>query len=226
MATTATKRRFLAELGPMLGQLGYGIVPGPTIVSGLFWKRHEDLVLMLCVDFSRRYAERVTCSFYLSRSFAFSVPFRNLPHWVYVRLGHFLTTEERARLLPPEFQREGVVDAWWIGATSETCASLVSAVKLTEPRYLGQPGLLEAVRCNEDAAERRALDEEVARSERAGVTATGLKHQPKRYPKEVPPEWFWAAEVVATAHRSPYLSAAYTEMLALDAWRVATLLGT
>lgn len=34
------------------------------------------------------------------------------------------------------------------------------------------------------------------------------------------------AEVVATAHRSPYLSGAYTGMLALDAWRVATLLGT
>jgi hypothetical protein len=53
---------------------------------------------------------------------------------------------------------------------------------------------------------------------------TGLQHQPQRYFTATEPQWYWAAELVLKEQRPSSAKPDFIRIVALDAWRVDTLL--
>lgn len=218
-----SRRKLTETLSARLGGLDYDRVLGPTSgAAAVYYKRIDDLFLTLGLEFSTRYDDRFSGSFYLSQSLEWAYIVRGFPRGAYQRIGHFLDAAERRRFLDPIFTEPGVVDAWWIGFTEGAAAAFVEAVQLAEPRFLGQKGLQDAVRQCEGLKCHREILQEVARTAaRLTSPPDGLDAQPKRYPQKVGREWFWAAEVVIGSRRPDVLRLNYVTLVALDAWRVA-----
>jgi hypothetical protein len=222
-----SRRGVIETLSAALEDLDYGRVAGPVKgAAAIYYKAIDGLFLTLGVEFSTRYDDRFTGSFYLSRSLEWAYVVRGFPMEAYQRIGHFLDSAERHRLLDPIFTEPGVVDAWWIGFTDSTVSAFVEAVRLTESRFLGQDGIRDAVLQSEGLKRHRDLLDEVARTT-AALTAPPdvLIAQPKRYPAGVDPKWFWAAEVIISSRRPELLKPEYITLVALDAWRVVALAG-
>ena len=220
----ASRRQLLRSLLKRLQEQGYQSVPGPMSgAAAAFYKPVDQLFLTLGIQFSTRYTDRFTGAFYLSRSFEWAYVPEGFPEEAYQRIGRFLTPEERARLLTPFFAQAGVVDAWWVGFEESTVTAFIEAVKVTEPRFLRQSGLREAVLACDSLRRHRDLLEEVSQTAR---TLTGpppeLVHQPGSYVKAAGPQWYWAAEVVLR-HRAQKVNRGSVGMVALDAWRVDQL---
>jgi hypothetical protein len=221
-----SRRHVIQDVSRRLEALGYRRVPGPidgaAVVS---YKAVDDLILTLGVQFSTRYADRFTGSFYLSRSLEWAYLPHGFPANAYQRVGRFLSVEERARLLQPFFSQRGVVDAWWEGTEAPVLSAFWEAIKLTEPRFLGQPGVITTVRECEALALHRVILEEVARTGRDLVVAPqDLNHQPSSHYKGAGPRWYWAAEIVLRRYKPDAVNPAFVGLVALDAWRVETLI--
>ena len=217
-----SRRRLVEAVALGVGSLGYGRVAGP--VSGalaVFYKRVDQLILTLGLEASAHYEARFTGSFYLSRSFEWAYVVRGFPTAAYRRIGHFLTADERAEMLEPEFCEVGVVDAWWTGFTPERVSVFVRAVELAEPRFRAQSGLREAVLECEGLRRHRQMLDEVVHLVETGSAPEGGIFQPKQFPKDVPRDWFYGAELVLRRHRPESVNPKYVSLLALDAWRVA-----
>jgi len=215
----------IATLSAALENLDYGRVAGPVKgAAAVYYKAIDGLFLTVGVEFSTRYDDRFTGSFYLSRSLEWAYVVRGFPLEAYQRIGHFLDVAERRRLLDPIFAEPGVVDAWWIGFADATVSAFVEAVRLCEPRFLAQNGLRDAVLQCDGLKRHRELLDEIGRTA-AALTAPPdvLLAQPKRYPAGVDAKWFWAAELVISSRRPEVLKPEYVGLVALDAWRVAGL---
>ncbi|HEX7829390.1 MAG TPA: hypothetical protein VF787_07020 [Thermoanaerobaculia bacterium] len=170
------------------------------------WVSH-DLVLSLGIESSSRYKGRFTGSFYLSRSFTWAY----LPSWfprdAYGRVGHFLRPDERELLLPSEFRRPGVVDAWW-WAEEDDINKFAQAVRLGGPRFVETPGLVEKISSNEGIQRHVALLDAVA--DRAGAAVVA---------PDVPTNWLDAARDVLSKSVGPSPKATLVQLIATDAWR-------
>ena len=121
-------------LEPGLVARGYERASGPTVAAALFWKLKTPLVLTLGIEFSRLHDERFTGSFYLAPWFCWGFMPIDYPDAAYKRVGRFLTSDERARLLRAPYADPGVVDAWWIGFSEESAEAFVESVGLAEGR--------------------------------------------------------------------------------------------
>jgi len=221
-----SKRQVIRKIEESVGALGYERVPGPISgAAAVFYKVHGDLVLTFGLQFSTRYEDRFTGSFYLSRSFEWGYVPDGFPHEAYQRIGRFLTKEERILLLPSFFSQPGVVDAWWIGFDVATVTSFIEAIRLTEPRFLRQPGLIDAVsRCEAISRHVSLLHATAAMARGLKERPPGLRHQPQRYSTVTEPQWYWAAELVLQQQRPSSAEPGFVRLVALDAWRVDTLL--
>jgi len=221
-----SKKTLLREVDKGLTELNYKLTPVLTgSFASLHFKKVEEFVLTLALEFSKYYEDRFTASFYLS--YSFELPFYPpglLRELAYRRVGEFLTLEERRKLLDQEFCREGVVDAWWIKFTQESIFSFLETTQLCEARFLGQKKLFNAIReCSELHAMRELLGEIKNTASYLKTLPSGLMYQPKKYVREVSTEWYWAAEIVMK-NKGGYMAADRVTRLAVDAWRVATLL--
>ncbi|HYD41358.1 MAG TPA: hypothetical protein VEB43_11065 [Anaeromyxobacter sp.] len=218
--TSMSKAHLLQVLARELRAAGYRPVPGSKTIV---YKREDPLILTLGIEFSNRYKNRFSGSFYLGPTFEWGYMLRDLPRATYQRVGCFLTAEERHRLLDSAFTREGVVDAWWIGFTPNAVHSFVETVRTTEARFLAQPGLTPAIEASElmrahvDIV-RRTLE---AATRQVEDPPSGLQHQPKHKMRDVSPEYYRAAELVLRQAEPSLISPDYVSLIAIDAWRMA-----
>lgn len=217
----STRRQLIATLTEGVSERGYRTLPGPNAGAAVVWFRREGpLVLLLGLEFSTRYRERFTSSFYLSLSTEWAYVPTGFPREAYERVGSFLVPEERAAYLPVEFSQPGVVDAWWEGFGPESAAASLRALDLCEPRFLAQPGLEAAVlNCASLALHVAVVAETVSMVGKVKDRPGDLQHQPQRRPDLVPDPWYWAAEQAVREKRPALLTVKYVGFVALDAWR-------
>jgi hypothetical protein len=224
-----SRKALLRAITKGLENLDYHETPVLTI-SGVFffYKRVKDLLLTLEVQFSVHYQDRFTASFYLAPTFEHPGYLPKSPAWelAYKRIGHFLTPQERLLLLDPKECEPGIIDAWWIGYTPESVATFLEAVRLCEPRFLGQTGVFNAVHNSPEARAWLDMLRQVRElTDRLTTFPVSLRHQPKRYAKEIPPQWYWAAELsLSQRFEAKNISSTAVRRVAADAWRVTTLL--
>jgi hypothetical protein len=220
-----TKPRLIKEISAGMSALGYGPVPGPPKPSaGLFYKLIDDLVLTVGLELSTRYKDRFTASYYLSRSFHWSYMLRGFPSRAYERVGTLLEPAERMQFLDPYYSRKGVEDTWWIGFNSESINSFLQVIRLTEPRFLGQPGLADEIRNSSELQKYLRMVTEVISVRRTlKDPPPNLRYQPSRYSPTVPREYYWAAESVLVVNVPAPVLPSLTELLAVDSWRIETL---
>jgi len=221
MSRREFRRALLLQVGDLLPRTGFTKLLGsPAPFAALYYKIWKGLAMVLCVEISWHYDDRFTASFGLSRTFTWSFPPKcSPPTGVYERLGHFLTTAERRRILSAGFWGDGIKDAWWIGCKSETLQAFLEAVRLCEPRFLNQPALRDGILACEAISHHAAMvDAIVQRVERNEVNLTITRNT-------IPSAWQHAAEEVVREKRPEYLKQQYVAGLALDAWRVAKYFG-
>jgi hypothetical protein len=225
MTTASTKKRLARAVTSGIDALGFQALEGPGGgAAALFYKRCGDLILLLGLELSRLYDERFTASFYLSFSFEWAYMLPGYPRNAYRRIGGFLTAEERARLLDQEFLGPGVVDAWWIGFQAESISHFVEAVRLTEPRFMAQPGLEGEIRsCEEEQKHMNKIRRVISMAQTLRNPPPTLHHQPKRRWEKVSPSHYWAAEMVLAEEEPQLISSQYVQLLAVDSFRVAHL---
>jgi hypothetical protein len=218
-----SKAAFLAKLEASIRGQGYLKVPGPPApAAALFAKSAGGLILSLGIEFSRLYLEKFTASFYLSSSFCWSLSFPDHPEAALRRIGSLLRIGERRRFVSARLGKR-VVDVWWTGFTLDNVRLFAEAVSLAEPRFLSQPGLERRLREFKQLQEHRIRLDDVRRETSFfRRSAKGLTLQPKRYAKNVPAKWYWAAEKVARTLPAEYQNPNFVSMIALDAWRTET----
>ena len=190
----------------------YREAPGKTLGAvALFYKPFEDLVLSLGIETSKRYVDRFTGSFYLSRSFSWAYMPPWFPRKAYARIGHFLSAEERSQLLEKEFTGHGVVDAWWI-ADEEGVRHFSKAVAVAEKRFLAQHEIVDALRGNVDLDAYISILDAIAA--RAGSVSTE-----RAGGRDMPIAWHVAAEVVLRQRGEQFPKATLVDLVSTDAWR-------
>lgn len=216
-----TFRRFLGDVEISLTSEGMRVVPGPLPrgACAQYFGRVDELVLLLGIERSGTASSMITGSFYLGRTFTWSLLFGDLPRTAYRRIGDFLDRTERTRFLDSEYSSEGVVDAWWDVRASESLRSFEQAIHLAEPRFLAQPRLVDEVRAS---ARMRAHESAV----RSAISCAAPLEGP-RIPASSPATgsaWFKCAEEVLSSIE-PHSNPQQVRRLALDAWRCHLLLG-
>lgn len=220
---TLSRKRLTGQLTRELERLGYQRRPGPAGGASCLYKCLGRVVLTVGLEFSRHYEDRFTASYYLGPTFEWSYMLPGYPERAYVRIGKLLSADERERLLPPFFVQSGVVDAWWIGFTDASARSFVETVRLTEPRFLGAPSLVDDTLANEKMRIHVEMLRRVIEATKSGaVTKSELQQQPRRLPTGVPRPYFSAAEIVLREAKPTLVSPKYVALLAIDAWRVAS----
>ena len=178
-----------------------------------FWKWTERrLRLILGVEYHRFYDDTFTASLYLGRTFTFALHTATYPR----RTGF-----RRVGELVPHLESP---DHWWHGFVEDNVNQFLAAIPTFESRFLAQPGLLTAVAEEPELTRREEMIERIAQVTHslASESPGDLVNQPRRYPRELPPQWFWAAEIVLRTHGNSEDRAAGQHkvlMLGLDAWR-------
>jgi hypothetical protein len=142
-----TKRKLTNSLLQNLKTQGFHRVAGVTYGTFLHVYKHTNngLILNLGIQSSRSFAESFTGAFYLSPTFTWGYMPPGFPCAAYDRVGIFLDSEERHRLLSPDFNKPNVIDAWWAPYSEENVLRFCEAVARTENRFLEQTGLVEAL---------------------------------------------------------------------------------
>lgn len=207
------KRQFYSHLSGLLAKDGWMVLPGPSGVSALFGKRVGTLILTLGLYESQRHEGRVTADFALARHTFLTMGFADAPR-ARRRVGSFLVNDERTQLLDAEYAMPGVSDAWWQGRTERTASAIATAVRLTEARFLAQPGLVGEVEASTRHAEYLAKLERVV-----GTPYT----EPGAGSVAPPEEWVDAAITVFSSSDSE-IRRDFAEKVAADAWRTSRLL--
>src|SRR5690606_16163780 len=107
----------------------------------MFYRREDGFVLQVALEYSRRYSERFTASFYLARSFSWPLAGGDSPSIAYRRIG--------ALLPPDELVNYGIEDpkaeVWWHGFNGEQAGLFAQAVDRAQQIFLTQSGLREKV---------------------------------------------------------------------------------
>lgn len=154
-----TRQRLSVLLASSISDLGYSQVAGNTYGAFLhLYKRVESgLVLNLGMQSSRLFSESFSSSFYLSPTFTWGYSPPTFPCGAYVRIGQFLRTDERARLLAPEYAKPGVRDAWWTPYSEDNVRLFCEALALVESRFLEQKEMIGAVLKSPDLMKHKAL---------------------------------------------------------------------
>lgn len=142
-----TKQKLTTSLLKHLEAQGFHRVVGTTFGTFLHVYKHANngLILNLGIQSSRSFSESFTGAFYLCPTFTWGYMPPGFPYAAYARVGIFLDSEERHRLLSPDFNKPNVKDAWWTPYSEENVLRLCEAVARTENRFLEQTGLVEAI---------------------------------------------------------------------------------
>lgn len=182
---------------------------------GLFYKKIDELILMLAVEMSAKNKGLFTGSFYLSRTFTWSYTPIGFPHTAYRRVGNFLNVHEREELLGCSYIGAGIVDAWWEGYSEDVLIKFKKAVQLSESRFLDQKDLLILV-----------LDcEELMCSQKYSKLITDLAigyaddEMHALTSEKIDDIYFRAAEEILTKYDSEWVNPDGIKFFVKDAWR-------
>lgn len=228
MQDTLTKNELIKQIGQGLKALGYSEIEETEKTldgcNALFYKQFDDLILTLGLELSTRYKERFTASYYLSPSFNWGYMPPGFPIRAYQRVGHFLTNEQRLRLLDAFFNAPGVIDAWWNGFQADVVNNFLEAVQLSEPCFLEQPGLKgEILSCEKIIKYMDMISKTISLSNTLQEIPSGLAAQPKRHLAKISTKFYWAAELVLITSKPESVSSSFVQLLAVDSWRCEAL---
>lgn len=215
-----TKYRLLKVVRNDLMDLGFIEIKTTSVgTDGLFIKKKDlGYYLMLGLTISRFYDSSFTASFYVSRSTRYGSVWGDIPPESYKRIGHFLTREERKELLDDEFNKPGVVDAWWNGIDDLTVSKFILAIKRSEKRFLAQPGLFNKI---DASLEIKKFSDQVTMTMNE-LSSDTLKEGnfhflPTRVVDDIPLNWFMASEKALVKSGSS-VNTNLVKLLAVDAW--------
>ncbi|WP_184551106.1 hypothetical protein [Mucilaginibacter sp. FT3.2] len=216
-----TKQKLIALSKKDLSSLGYQYVTDSiTAAQGLYIKKVDDsLFLSLGLTISRHFDNIFTASYYLSKTTTWAAVWGDMPNESYVRIGHFLTQEEREKLLDEQHSKIGIRDAWWDANDTNSLKYFFEAVSITESRFLSQPNLFDSVK---NSVEIRNMDE-LAKGVISMVNSNSYedalyKFIPLKPVDNIPIEWFKAAELMIKDRRA-ILNENTVKRVAADAYR-------
>lgn len=210
-----SKQAFYNALCKALAAAGWRHMTGPSGTSCLLARREGELAFMLGFFESTLRGDRVTAEFALGAHTSIIQALPDMPRARH-RVAFFLTPDERARVLDPEFSRSGVSDGWWIGRTQENIERIVLAVDLCAPRFLAQDDLLGEI--SRSARHRAYVSRLRAIAE---VQVPDVEHA--RRVDGPPPSWAAAAETMLS-RGTPRQRESTALQLAYDAWRTYEVL--
>jgi hypothetical protein len=206
-----TKSEFVRDISR--GVIRFGFCRSPATAKGTIATFvapvGDTLVLSLGVESSARYKERFTGSYYLSRSFIWGYVLPGFPKDAYIRVGHLLSSEERAHFLDSQWNAAGVIDAWWSGYSPTSVARFLSAISATMPRITENLKLRKEVEACASLTQHVDIVRHVGQSLDEAVPLEG---------KKPPSQFLFAARAAINALSAPYRSRAYVELVARDAW--------
>ena len=216
-----TKSKLIKITRNGLKELGYKEVKDTiTPAQGLYIKIVEkDFYLTLGLTISRYYHSMFTASFYLSKTTIWALFGGDIPKNSYERVGCFLTKKEKEVLLEDTYSKEGVNDAWWNLENENVLEHFFETVKITEKRFLDQPGLFDKIKNSSLVNELHKLAKMVIEAiDSTNKNEYNYQYIPEKPIDDIPMEWFKAAERVIS-NENDILNINTVKRLAADAWR-------
>lgn len=217
-----SKKLFKKELIEKMQELGYQ--PFPTRYELNFVKYlNNNFYLIVSVYFSRFSPDEFTGDLYLSL-FSSSIYLDPLIDDCYFkRVGNFLLKEDRQKFLNPYLQnvdRDGG-DAWWYASECEGLDNFIEALKISEPRFLAQKGIEQAVLNNKRL--RQGYQDRVLKiihlaTDKNNHIEMELVAQPKTDPFKIGIQWFRAAEIYMQQRGYGKIKKAQLENFASEAY--------
>lgn len=220
-----TKKKLLSTVGTDLIELGYRKFEDGFFGSdGLFIKKISDgLLLTLGLTISRHYDSKFTGSYYLSKSTRWGSIWGDIPKESYKRVGFLIKDDEKKKLFDESDRGDGIKDAWWDAFNAESVSRFLSAIKLSESRFVGQQELIQKINRSVEGnmlIEESSMVQSIVES---GVYAGyDFRYIPIKPIKDIPIEWFKAAELTIIKNGS-ILNANTVKLLAADAWFVSKM---
>ncbi|MBF0784777.1 hypothetical protein E4T80_04685 [Muribacter muris] len=200
MSHKTFRKLFKKELIEKMQALGYRQFPRRNELY--FIKDLKNgFYTMVYITFNRFDADEFTGDLYLSLyPSGLYVDFSNYEKCYRRRVGDFLLKEERQTLLNPYLQNIENVGgaAWWYASDCEGLDNFIEALKISEPRFLAQKGIEQAV-LNNKLLRRwyQTLVLEIIHlaTEPSNQIEMELVAQPKTDPFKIGMQWFRAAEI-------------------------------
>ena len=216
-----TKKTLEKKIQSKLIEFGYTEVSDSISVADLLYVKivNHKLYLSLGLTLSNYYDSRFTGAFYLSKTTIWSAIWGDIPKKSYARIGRFLGIHEKEKLLSEEFNKVGINDAWWNGDDDNSINNFLSAVAITERRFLEQSDLIFQIDNSHSVDELYMLSQNVIK-EVNNFEKGNFEYQylPTKPIKGIPEIWFMCAESVLD--RSKVILNKKTVLrLAGDAWR-------
>jgi hypothetical protein len=219
-----TKNKLIYLVKDELEKLGFTyITDSLTGAQGLFAKNVKGkYYITLGLEISRHYDSRFSASYYLSKTTRWSSVWGDIPRDSFERVGVLLQRNERNKFLSDEFNREGVVDAWWDIEEPTSIPNFIETIKISEVRFQDNKELINSIDESFEIAELLELAQKTKDAVKNKKICCTLEFQPNKIIDEIPFIWFEAAESVLRNNKG-ILNKNTVKLLAADAWRQVKL---
>jgi len=214
-----TKAKLIKEVKDGLIRLGYKeFKDSITGADGLFIKRIDrDFFLTLGMNKSRIYDSRFTAELYLSKTTIWGATWGDIPNDSYVRVGTYLTKEERQVYLDDEHQTING-DAWWQSNRIGDIKKFLESVSITEAHFLNDFILLERIENSNDLHQLIDQKNEIFEMLEKGIQEKiGYNFIPEKEIDGIPMMYFKAAENVLM-RKCRIINKNTVKRLAADSW--------
>jgi hypothetical protein len=215
-----SKAKLIKFVKPELLKLGYTEFKETTEGSqGFFAKRLEGgFYLTLGLIIHRYYQSAFTGAFYFSKTTRWASVWGDIPNDSYKRPGYLLTDEERSIYPEDEMNTKGTYDIWWDGSDEKSVLDFLRVVKLTEPRLINQPDLIESIKQSKEVNILSNYSEMVKSIVANNQTEGEYSFLPVKELDGIPMIWFKASEKVLRGNKG-ILNSNTVKLLAADAYR-------
>ncbi len=219
-----TKNKLIYLVKDELEKLGYTyITDSLTGAQGLFAKNVRGIYyITLGLEISKYYDSMFSASYYFSKTTRWSSVWGDIPRDSFERVGVLLHRNERNKLLSDEYNKEGVIDAWWNIKEPTSIPNFIETIKISEVRFQGNKMLIKSIDESTEIAELFELAQKTKDAVKNKQICSKLEYQPNKIIDEIPFIWFEAAETVLRNNRG-ILNKNTVKLLAADAWRQVTL---
>lgn len=219
-----TKNKLIYLVKDELEKLGFiYITDSLTGAQGLFAKNVKGkYYITLGLEISRYYDSMFSASYYLSKTTRWSSVWGDIPRDSFERVGVLLQRNERNKFLSDEFNREGVVDAWWDIEEPTSIPNFIETIKISEVRFQDNKELINSIDESSEIAELLELAQKTKDAVKNKKICCILEFQPNKIIDEIPFIWFEAAESVIRDNNG-ILNKNTVKLLAADAWRQVKL---
>lgn len=190
--------------------------------QGLFAKKMRNgLYLTLGLTIHRYYESAFTADFYLSKTTRIYTIWGDIPKESEERLGYLLTDIERLKY-SNDINNSKVKDIWWDGSDEKSVIDFLEVIKLTEPRFVNQPELIEKINLSQDVNTLAKYSEKVKYLVASNHLEVNFNFLPTKEIDDIPIIWFKAAESVLK-EMDGILNINGVKLLAADAYRQSEL---